>query len=425
MKKLSLLFFLVFLTSLVSGKEYHVSVKGNDKNDGTASNPFKTISFAAQVAQPGDIITVHEGTYRERITPPLGGVSDEKRIVYRAADGEKPEIKGSEVITGWENIGSHIVRNNTIFNCEQIGICGSLGAAFSQIINNHIYNIWAKRLFAGAEMGGIKIHASIDLLIKNNRIHNAGRGMWMDWMAQGTRITGNLCYDNTTDDLFMEVDHGPYLIDNNIFLSEISLRDWSEGGAFVHNLIAGRISFEPQDRTTPYHLAHSTQVVALKNILGGDDRFFNNIFIAGYNGREISNDTENKLKDKYGLEVYNTENVEIKADGNIYLKGAKPYSKETIYTLVKWADPNMKIVEEGTNVYLNITIDKLPRSYSSKLITTELLGNARTPGLAFENPDGSPVRLDSDYSGKKRNEKKPFPGPFENPGTGVLKLKVW
>lgn len=122
MKKLSLLFFLVFLTSLVSGKEYHVSVKGNDKNDGTASNPFKTISFAAQVAQPGDIITVHEGTYRERITPPRGGVSDEKRIVYRAADGEKPEIKGSEVITGWKNIGSHIIRNNTIFNCEQTGI---------------------------------------------------------------------------------------------------------------------------------------------------------------------------------------------------------------------------------------------------------------------------------------------------------------
>ena len=36
------------------------------------------------------------GTYRERINPARGGESDEKRIVYRAAPGEKVEIKGSE-----------------------------------------------------------------------------------------------------------------------------------------------------------------------------------------------------------------------------------------------------------------------------------------------------------------------------------------
>ena len=62
---------------------------------------------------------------------------------------------------GWnkENIGSHIVRNNVIRNCEQTGICGSMGAAFSIIENNHIYNIWSKRQFDGAEIGGIKFHA--------------------------------------------------------------------------------------------------------------------------------------------------------------------------------------------------------------------------------------------------------------------------
>ena len=34
------------------------------------------------------MITVHQGVYRERINPPRGGKSDEKRIVYRAAPGE-------------------------------------------------------------------------------------------------------------------------------------------------------------------------------------------------------------------------------------------------------------------------------------------------------------------------------------------------
>jgi hypothetical protein len=68
------------------------------------------------------------------------------------------------------------VRDNEIFNCEQTGICGSMGAAFSVIENNHIYNIWTKRQFSGAEIGGIKFHAAIDTKIEKNRIHYAGRG---------------------------------------------------------------------------------------------------------------------------------------------------------------------------------------------------------------------------------------------------------
>ena len=56
------------------------------------------------LAQAGDVITVHEGVYRERISPPRGGESDQKRIVYQAAPGEKVVIKGSEVVKGWEKV---------------------------------------------------------------------------------------------------------------------------------------------------------------------------------------------------------------------------------------------------------------------------------------------------------------------------------
>ena len=54
--------------------------------------------------KPGDVITVHEGIYRERINPPRGGESDAKRIVYQAAPGEKVEIKGSEVVKNWVKV---------------------------------------------------------------------------------------------------------------------------------------------------------------------------------------------------------------------------------------------------------------------------------------------------------------------------------
>ncbi|MFW6290468.1 MAG: right-handed parallel beta-helix repeat-containing protein, partial [Mariniphaga sp.] len=523
-----LLYTFIFLSCIkMSATEYHVAKTGSDNNPGTSEKPFLTIQAAANIAQPGDTITVHKGIYREWVKPVRGGTSDNRRIVFRAAENEKAEIKGSEIIKGWENltgtiwrvalpnsffndynpyrdlirgdwfnplgkvhhtgeiylngkslweaslledvlhpkkqkdkfdaegslltwfcesdeentylyanfqgadpnaglveinvrkscfypentginyitvkgfhmsqaatqwapptaeqigligtnwskgwiienntisdskcsgitlgkhgdeydntsensaegyvetihraikrgwskenIGSHIVRNNTIYNCEQTGICGSLGAIFSTIENNNIYNIWVKRQFTGAEMGGIKIHAAIDMLIINNRLANCGRGLWLDWMAQGTRVYGNLLYNNTTDDLFVEVNHGPFVIENNLFLSELSLRDWSEGGAYIHNLFAGTIEVRPQDRLTPYHLPHSTKLAGLKETLCGDNRFYNNIFAGNY---------PDKQGRKSGLKLYDNSHFPTFANGNIYLNHAQPLNGEKNY----------------------------------------------------------------------------------------------
>jgi hypothetical protein len=59
------------------------------------------------------------------------------------------------------------------------------------------------------------------------------------------------------------------------------------------------------------------------------------------------------------------------------------------------------------------------------LVTASLLGRAKVPNLAYENPDGSPLKIDTDYFGEKRNTEVPSPGPFENPGKVRFKLKVW
>ncbi len=104
-KKLSLILCtLILLSGPVKAREYHVSVEGNDTKAGTPAAPFRTISRAAESARPGDVITVHEGVYRERIKPPRGGESGRNRIVYRAAPGEEVIIKGSEVIKGWRKV---------------------------------------------------------------------------------------------------------------------------------------------------------------------------------------------------------------------------------------------------------------------------------------------------------------------------------
>ena len=607
-------------------KEYHVSVKGNDNNTGTESAPFRTICRAAQAAYPGDVVTVHAGVYREWVNPPRGGESDEKRIVYRAAPGERVEIKGSEQISNWqkdksglwkvvlpntffgnynpytdliygdwfndhgrkhstgevflnnkslyeketlekllnpvanphdvdpegstytwycetddqnttiwanfhkynpnkelveisvrrtcfypekpginyltiqgfhisqaatqwaaptaeqigmiathwnkgwiiennvisnskcsgitlgkergtghnvwladrsidgslhyievtfrtlrngwnrENIGWHIVRNNEIFSCEQTGICGSMGAAFSLVENNHIHNIWTKRQFSGAEIAGIKFHAAIDTRIRNNRIHCVHRGIWLDWMTQGTWVSRNLLYDNDLEDLYVEVNHGPFLVENNIFVSLLNLHDQSQGGAYVHNLFAGAILIRNErNRYTPYHLPHQTDVAGISIILNGDNRFYNNLF------------TPVRLDEKrnYGLAAYNNLGYPSFVDGNVYCHQAKPFENEKNKLILSDFDPKLTIDDKGREVFLSFSFSlKEINTIKTEPVSTERLGKAKLPKQYFTHPDGSPIVIDTDYLGRRRSE-SPSPGPFEQVKDGEMRWKVW
>jgi len=55
-------------------------------------------------------------------------------------------------------------------------------------------------------------------------------GTWLDWQTQGTRVSRNLYYRNNRD-LFVEVSHGPYLVEHNVLGSRASLESFSQGGA--------------------------------------------------------------------------------------------------------------------------------------------------------------------------------------------------
>jgi len=313
---------------------------------------------------------------------------------------------------GWsrENIGRHIVRNNTISHCEQAGLVGSLGAVFSTITDNTIHDIHVLRLFTGAEMAGIKIHAAIDTQIARNRIFRTCRGIWLDWMAQGTRVTRNLLYENAGEDLFVEVDHGPFLVDNNVFLSDVALLDMSEGGAYVHNLMAGRLAPRPElNRETPYHPAHSTEVAGLRVIEGGDDRFHNNILV-----------------NAKGLSAYDDVALPMHMSGNVFLKGAMPSKHEADPLVQGDFEPGIQLVEDRGEVHLHIALDPAWRDEKARrLVTTERLGRASIPDLPYVNPDDSPLCIDADYFGNKRDQAKPFPGPFERPKRGEEALKIW
>ena len=634
MIRLQLLLTALVFSFSVSAQKYHVAKTGKENNNGTLQSPFLSIQTAANIAQPGDIITIHEGVYRERVNPLRGGTSDDKRIVYQAAIGEKVEIKGSERIDNWgnfkgtvwkatipnslfgeynpykdlihgdwfedkgrihhtgevymngksfwemeilekvlhpkpvedawdaegsvytwfcesdkeytyiyanfhkadpnkelveinvreacfypdstginfitvrgfqmsqaatqwapptaeqigligtnwskgwiienniisnskcagitlgkhgdefdntsassaegyietvkraldrgwnkENIGSHIIRSNTISDCGQVGICGSLGAVYSTIENNNIFNIWTKRQFTGPETAGIKIHASIDMLVKGNRVVNTGKGIWIDWMAQGTRITANLCYHNNLQDLYSEVNHGPYLVDNNLFLSLCSVWDMSQGGAYVHNLMAGRLNMSPHSRVTPYHLPHSTEIAGYHELVGGDDRFLNNIFLSGYelNIEQDNPELNTRLhygREDFGLSAYNGSALLVRAEGNAYLNGALPFEKESNHLDLAY-DSKLLIEKNEEGIILSFDFDKKLVKMKNKLVTTELLGITVISEQAYVSPGNAPITIDKDYFGKQRNKGNPMVGPFEIEERGKQKIKVW
>ena len=636
--------------------EYHVAKTGSDQGQGTLTNPFLTINRAASVAVAGDTITVHEGEYREWVKPKQKGLSDKRRIVYQAAEGEKVVIKGSEHIKDWEHvqdhvwkavlpnsffggynpyeievfgdwlvttnhrhlgdvylngmsfyeadsfeelnspsvrteildqwtgkivpvhnpeqtkyvwfaeintdtttiyanfqgadprkelveinvrrscfypeetginyitvrgfemahaatpwapptadqpgllgvnwskgwivehniihdskcsaisigkegstgqnycsirkdkpgyqyqleavfsaerngwckekIGSHIIRYNTIYDCGQNGIVGHLGCVFSEIHHNHIYNIALKREFYGYEIAGIKFHAAIDTQIHHNRIHDCSLGLWLDWQTQGTRVSKNLFYHNNRD-LFVEVSHGPYIVDHNILGSEYALDNVAQGGAYINNLICGKmVQAKVLNRSTQYHLPHSTKIAGFSFVYGGDDRFYNNIFIGakgleGVGTSHYKNYTtsleeyiEEVHKKNGDLEVFELIEQPVYINNNAYFNGAEPFEREHDKLMEQGFDPKFSIIDKGEEVYLSC---ELPESFENILggiHSTSTLPRVRIVDAEFERPDGSNVVLDTDFLEEKRMPKSPL-GPITSLKKGKNYIKVW
>lgn len=355
------------------------------------------------------------------------------------------EAVGKALQLGWnkETIGSHIVRNNIIHDCGQNGIVGHLGCVFSEISGNEIYGIATKHEFFGYEIGGIKLHAAIDVQVIGNYIHDCTLGAWFDWETQGTRISRNLFCRNTRD-LMVEVSHGPYLVDNNIFASPYSFENASQGGAYLHNLVLGNMKhWTILDRSTPYHFPHSTAILASSFIYGGDDRFYQNIFVGGadtYGEKKgISCGTAAFNEHPASYEAYialieeafpGDEDLYVKVkqpvyiNHNVYLNGARGYTHEK-ECLCMDDDLCASLTTDGDAVYLEINITEDHLNQKSAILKTSDLGCTRTTDAPFDNPDGSRILFDTDYLGEKRTENAVFAGPFADLKAGYNRIRIW
>ncbi|RKQ31337.1 right-handed parallel beta-helix repeat-containing protein [Oceanobacillus halophilus] len=363
---------------------------------------------------------------------------------YRSIRKDKPgyqyqlESVFSARQIGWtkENIGSHIIRNNTIYDCGQNGIVGHLGCVFSEIYNNHIYNIAMKREFYGHEIAGIKLHAAIDVQIHNNRIHDCSLGTWLDWQTQGTRVSKNVFYRNNRD-LFVEVSHGPYIVDHNILTADYALDNHAQGGAYINNLIRGKmVHLKMLDRATPYHIPHSTEIAGFAAGYSGDDRFYNNIFVGDtdlekvgtthYNGYTTSLDEyiETVHQEPGDHERFNNVEQPVYINHNAYFNGAEAFEREDEKLVAANFNPEVKIIEDGNEVYLSVELPNNFENVLGDIHSTKTLNRVRIVDADFVNPDGSEVTVDTDLLGIQK-EKKSKLGPISNLQPGKNYVKIW
>ena len=368
---------------------------------------------------------------------------------------------------GWtkENIGSHTIRRCHVHHCEQTGIVGRMGAVFSTIEDCHIHHICNSQQLGGAETAGIKLHAAIDVLIQRNKIHDCIMGIWLDWEAQGARVTQNLLYNNQrpegreaakgamfSTDVFVEVGHGPTTIDNNLLLSKVSVTIPSQGIAIVHNLITGSFSLinsgvdsivngQREPRYTPYHIRHRTEVAGFMTILHGDDRIYNNIFVQNFpvihkektaadaDYEEcgtaafdifptyedwISNFMMDKEPDMGALGSYHFGHLPVWLSGNAYFNGANICKHEKEKFVEEKNSAKVELVnnqEKDDKVSLKNNLKALLGDYTTRVISTQLLGLAFEPEERFENRDGSDIIFNKDFFGRHRGSKV-LPGPF-------------
>lgn len=372
---------------------------------------------------------------------------------------------------GWlkEKIGHHIVRRCHIHHCEQTGIVGRMGAVFSLIEDNHIHHINNMQQLGGAEIAGIKIHAAIDVVMRKNHIHNCTMGIWCDWQAQGTRISSNLLHDNQapdgspradgsmmSQDIFVEVSHGPTIIDNNICLSKASVRIAAQGVALINNLFAGSltsIGIGTGDRYTPYHMHHRTEVMGFMTINHGDDRIYNNIFIQKYDPNDetlhgdINTDDVDNMEagtavfDEYPLyedwirnfeldkpadmmkyDPYYMAKLPVYINGNVYFNGAKSYKNEQDKLINNDDKIKVEVLEKDNKWYLNTNVYDYLKDFHNEIIHTEMLGKAFEPEQRYETPDGEDIIFNQDYFGNHRGVKA-VPGPLCD--ASELKLEVY
>ena len=296
--------------------------------------------------------------------------------------------------------GDHIVRNNIIRRCGQAGIAGQKGATRSVISGNLIEDTNYRKEFGGWETAAIKFHNSVDTVISGNLIRGVHRqkegafGIWMDFGNQGTRITRNIIYKTEAATVFLEMDHGPTLVDNNVLIGQ-PVRSNSEATVFAHNLFVDcGYEYSPDTgRRSEYYKPHTTMGAGRKTGTAQDDKWFNNIFV-----RRGLDDVKNAPG--------------YVCDYNVFFEGAAKSSFGDANSLVDPYVTGFIVNGDPLGATITFSVNDAALRVRGPRVDAKLVGVFPTVGQTIEDRNGNPITVDTDIDGQKFA--KPLPGPLAN-----------
>jgi len=306
--------------------------------------------------------------------------------------------------------GDHIIRNNVIRRCGQAGIAGRKGATRSLISGNLIEDTNYRREFGGWETAAIKFHNSVDTVISGNLIRGVFRqeqgafGIWIDFGNQGIRITGNVIYNTEAATVFLEMNHGPILVDNNVLIGQ-PIRSNSEATVFAHNLFVDcGYEYSPDtERRSEYYKPHTTKAAGRKSGTAQDDKWFNNIFV------------------RWGLDQVKTA-PGYASDYNVFLEGAKKSSFGDENSVVDPYATGLAVKDHPLRVAITFSMNDAPFHVKGPRVNAELVGVFPTVGQTIEDRYENPIEVNADINEKKHTQ--PIAGPLADLKKGINTI-VW
>jgi len=162
---------------------------------------YGSIQKAVEVANPGDTINVHSGTFRENVVV-------DKALVLRGTDSGS----GKPVIDG-KGVGSAVILSADRITLEGFVVKNSgFGKAGIEVTsdNNYVRN----NLVTENKWYGISLSDSDDNVISGNVISNNKYGIWVPAGSDGNRVAQNEFSNNANDNA---VDAGSNQWDKNIY----------------------------------------------------------------------------------------------------------------------------------------------------------------------------------------------------------------
>ena len=214
--------------------------------------------------------------------------------------------------------------------------------------------------------------------------------------------TRNIIYDTQAATVFLEMNHGPCLVDNNILVGP-NVRSNSEATVFAHNLFVDcGYDYHPDtNRQSRYYQPHTRIEKGRKTGTAQDEMWFNNIFIR--QGLD-------KVKNAPGY----------RSDYNVFLEGAKKSSFDDEHSLVDPFVTEFTHEDQPMSVTIKFSMNDVPFRLQGPWVDSKLVGVLKTVGQTIEDRYGNPLKVDTDILGRKFT--RPIAGPLAEikPGMNTI-----